>query len=273
MAVSNSLSKKRTEMYQNTQTAVYKVAGQKIELTPEIVRNYMVSGNKEAVSFEEIVMFMNLCKNSGLNPWAKEAYCIKYGNEPATMVIGKEAYMKRAESNDSYDGFSAGIIVLDKQTHEIIRRTGSFRLPTEDIVGGWAKVFRKDRSHPYESEVGFDEYAGRKKDGSLNSQWGKKPATMIRKVALVQALREAFPSAFGGMYSAEEKGFEEDVAGEVHVPPVETTSIEDKSSDRVLMSQVDYREPVHEEQPVNETQMEMYGNPEDAPEGQQTFFQ
>ena len=39
------------------------------------------------------------------------------------------------------------------------------------------------------------------------------------------------------------------------------------------MSQVDYREPVHEEQPVNETQMEMYGNPEDAPEGQQTFFQ
>lgn len=52
---------------------------------------------------------------------------------------------------------------------------------------------------------------------------------MIRKVALVQALREAFPSAFGGMYTAEEKGFAEDVAGEVYVPPVETVAIEEKA--------------------------------------------
>lgn len=42
-------------------------------------------------------MFINLCKYAGLNPWLKEAYCIKYGNEPATMVVGKEAFMKRAE--------------------------------------------------------------------------------------------------------------------------------------------------------------------------------
>ena len=58
-------------------------------------------------------------------------------------------------------------------------------------------------------EVSFDEYAGRKKDGSLNSQWSKKPATMIRKVAQVQALREAFPSNLAGLYTAEEQGQEE----------------------------------------------------------------
>ena len=61
-------------------------------------------------------------------------------------------------------------------------------------------------------EVSFDEYAGRKKDGSLNGQWSKKPATMIRKVALVQALREAFPKTFGGLYSAEEQGMIEEPA-------------------------------------------------------------
>jgi hypothetical protein len=54
--------------------------------------------------------------------------------------------------------------------------------------------------------VSFEEYAGRKKDGTMNGQWSKKPATMIRKVALVQALREAFPKAFGGLYTAEEQG-------------------------------------------------------------------
>ena len=37
----------------------------------------------------------------------------------------------------------------------------------------------------------------------------KKPATMIRKVAIVQALREAFPQSMSGMYVAEEMGAEE----------------------------------------------------------------
>ena len=215
MAVSNSLAKKKTQMFVNSQTAAYEVGGQLIELTPEIVREYMVSGDKTKVTTQEVVMFMNLCKFSGLNPWAKEAYCIKYGNEPATMVVGKEAYMKRAESNEAYDGIEAGIIVLSPEDHEIIRRPGGFKLPKEEIIGGWAKVYRKDRNHPYEVEVSFDEYAGRKKDGSLNSQWGKKPATMIRKVALVQALREAFPSSFGGAFTEEEGEFIADTPGVV----------------------------------------------------------
>ena len=37
---------------------------------------------------------------------------------------------------------------------------------------------------------------------------------MIRKVALVQALREAFPSTFGGMYIAEESGYAEPENGQ-----------------------------------------------------------
>ena len=61
MAVGNSLAKKRTDMYQNAQVATYEVAGHKIELTPEIIKNYMISGNKERVTMEEVIMFMNLC--------------------------------------------------------------------------------------------------------------------------------------------------------------------------------------------------------------------
>ena len=156
MAVGNSLTAKK----QNSDRVEFEVAGEKITLTPQIVRDYLVSGDKERVSMQEVVMFINLCKYAGLNPWLKEAYCIKYGSEPATMVVGKEAFMKRAENS-------------------------------------------------YRVEVSFDEYAARKKDGSLNSQWSKKPATMIRKVALVQALREAFPENFSGLYSEEETGTEE----------------------------------------------------------------
>lgn len=204
MAVGNSLKAKRSE---TTRVMSYEVAGAKVELTPDVVKNYLVSGNKDRVTTQEIVMFMNLCKYSGLNPWLKEAYCIKYGNEPATMVVGKEAFMKKAESHPNYNGYQAGIIVCDPETGEVTRRPGSFRLKNEEIVGGYAEVWRKDREHSFLVEVSFDEYAARKKDGTLNSQWSKRPATMIRKVALVQALREAFPATFGGMYAAEESGF------------------------------------------------------------------
>ncbi len=207
MAVQNRLQRS-AEAEKKKEEVQYLANGQQVTLTPGTVRNYLVSGDKERVTFEEIAMFINLCKFQGLNPWLKEAYCIKYGNEPATLVVGKEAFFKRAESNENYDGLEAGIVVVGEDG-EVIYRNGTVKLPGEEILGGYAEVWRKDRSHSFRIEVSFDEYAGKKKDGSLNSQWSKKPATMIRKVAAVQALREAFPQTFSGMYTAEEQGQEE----------------------------------------------------------------
>lgn len=203
MAVNNRLAPAKQ---QNEQVVTYEANGMEVKLTPAMVRNYLVSGNKEAVTLQEVAMFMNMCKFSKLNPWVKEAYCIKYGNEPASMVVGKEAFQKRAEANPNYDGSEAGIIVLNNDTGDVIYRVGTLKLPNEQIIGGYAEVWRKDRNHSVRIEVSFDEYAGKKKDGTLNGQWSKKPATMIRKVALVQALRESFPSALGGMFAAEETG-------------------------------------------------------------------
>lgn len=207
MAVTNKLTNSNAKQL-NEQIVEYEVNGMTVKLTPNTVRNYLVSGDKERVTTQELAMFINLCKFSKLNPWVREAYCIKFGNEPATMVVGKDAFQKRAEANPNYDGAEAGIIVID-ESGELIYRKGTLKLPDEQIVGGYAEVWRKDRNHSTRIEVSFDEYAARKKDGSLNAQWTKRPATMIRKVALVQALRETFPSSFGGMYTAEEQGVDE----------------------------------------------------------------
>lgn len=180
----------------------YESNGEKIKLSPATVRNYLVSGAGN-VTDQEVVMFMTLCKYQHLNPFLREAYLIKYGNSPATIVTGKDVFTKRAKRNANYAGKRAGIIVQtpDGNTEE---RDGTFKLPSETIVGGWAKVFIKGQEVPEYAAVSFEEYAGRKGDGSLNSQWATKPATMIRKVALVQALREAFPEDFQGLYSPEE---------------------------------------------------------------------
>lgn len=209
-------------------SAIFNVNGMEVKLTPAIVRNYLVSGNKENVTFEELAMFINLCKFQHLNPWLKEAYCIKYGSQPATVVIGKEAFMKRAENNPQYDGLQSGVIVENNETSEIAYRNGTVALPNEEtIIGGWAEVYRKDMSHPFRVEVSFDEYCGRTKDGQPNSQWKAKPGTMIRKVAVVQALREAFPNSMGGMYVAEEQGLDEPMTNTIPTAPVDTQPKQD----------------------------------------------
>jgi hypothetical protein len=118
-------------------------------------------------------------------------------------VTGKETFTKRAMKNEAYAGMEAGITVITSGG-KIDRREGSLKLADETLLGGWAKVHVKGHSVPYYDEVSFDEYAAKKRDGTLNGMWSTKPATMIRKVAIVHALREAFPQDFEGLYSPEE---------------------------------------------------------------------
>lgn len=185
---------------------VYEVDGEQIKLTPSIVQNYIV-GTDAQITMPEFKFFTSLCKARGLNPFLKEAYCIKYGKNPAQIVVGKDAVLKRAIKNPNYDGMESGVIVQDKETGEIIERKGTFYLRNnENLVGGWAKVYRKDWQHPTYCSVGFDEVAQKKSDGSLNANWSGKGATMVEKVAKVRALRETFVEELGGMYEAEEMG-------------------------------------------------------------------
>lgn len=239
MALNNSLAPK-TEGAKKIEVA-YQLGGHEIKLTPSMVKNYMVSGDKERVTMPEVVTFMNLCKFAGLNPWMKEAYCIKYGNEPATMVTGKAAFLKRADEHPQYDGMESGVIALDDDG-TVNYCFGAFCLPNTQIVGAWAEVHRRDRKYPVRVEVLFDEYAGRKRDGTLNGQWAKKPATMIRKVAQVQALREAFPNSFTGMYAAEESGFDENISGGI----IEQDEVPQESSTQAL------QQPAYDEVPAQD---------------------
>lgn len=194
---------------QESKIVEYESNGQKVKLSPSIIKNYLVNGGGN-VTDQEVVMFLNLCKFQKLNPFLREAYLIKYGTQPATLVTGKDAILKRAYRNENYAGNVAGIIVVN-ENGELERRTGTFKLKDEELVGGWAKVFIKGYDQPIENEVSLEEYIGLKSTGEVNSQWQKKPATMIRKVALVQALREAFPEELQAMYDSAEMNIDMDL--------------------------------------------------------------
>ena len=179
-----------------TDLAIYEANGKEIQLSKDTVKQYLVSGNGK-VSDQEVVMFMELCKYQELNPFLKEAYLIKYSDRaPASIVVGKEAYMKRAQAQPDYERFEAGIII--QRNNQLMEVEGSFKLPQDALLGGWAKIYRKGIKEPNTTRVSMAEYS------QGQSTWSKMPATMIRKVAIVQAIRETYPEQFGGMYIEEE---------------------------------------------------------------------
>jgi phage recombination protein Bet len=167
----------------STEIVKYKSGDESIELSPSIIRQYLVAGNGN-VTDQEAMMFIKLCQFQGLNPFLREAYLVKYSdNSPATMITGKETFVKRAVRNPIYKGHRVGI--------------------SDDGKTAWAEVYKKGFEFPIRVEVDFEEYVGLK-DGKPNRMWASKPKTMLKKVALCQALRESFPEDYKGMYSPEE---------------------------------------------------------------------
>lgn len=148
---------------------------------------------------QEIALFLNQCAMFQLNPFKREIYLIKYGsNDPASFVVAYEVYLKRADRSGKWAGL----------------KTGVTRDADGKIAYGWAEVYRKDWAIPLRHEVAFGEYVAMKdewKNGQRTGKrvptrfWMEKPETMIKKVAVAQAFRLAFPDELGGMPFIEEE--------------------------------------------------------------------
>ena len=209
----------------SNQLTEFKVGNDVVKLSANIVKQYLVNGNG-TITDQEIIFFIHLCKSRKLNPFTKEVHLIKYGSQPATMVVSRDALEKRAIQHEKYNGKEAGIYVLNNETGELIKREGSIYIKSkEEIVGAWCTVYRKDWEIPVTVEVNLDEYIGKKGDGTANSNWANKPVTMITKVAKAQALREAFIEELEGMYEAEETG--------INIENINSTPVEIASEDNI----------------------------------------
>ena len=175
----------------------YNIGDEEIKLTPNIVKEYIVGDKEAKITNQEFKMFATLCRARKLNPFLREAYCIKYGDSPATIVVGKDAILKRATLHPQFDGFKSGVIVKTPEG-EVINRNGCFKLDTEELVGAWCEVFRKDWSNSVFASCSLAETR------QNSPVWHKQPCVMIEKTALVRALRSAFVEDLAGMYDTAE---------------------------------------------------------------------
>lgn len=179
----------------------YSTSFGEVELSPEVVQNYLVRGSSQLTP-QEMKLGLELCKYQKLNPFTGEVYFIKFGND-FQLVVGYEAYKRRAEENPEYLNRKSGIVVL--RGNEVVQKEGTCLYPTEQLIGGWCRVYRIRNGEKVETfkEVSLAEYQ-KMKDGKPCSNWASKPCTMIEKVAVSQALRAAFPKDYEGLYVPEE---------------------------------------------------------------------
>ena len=95
--------------------------------------------------------------------------------------------MKRAERTGKLDGWKAWV-----------EGEG-------DAMKALVEIHRKDWSEPFVHEVYWREAVQKKKDGSPTSFWTKQPKFQLKKVAISQGFRLAFPDELGGLpYDASE---------------------------------------------------------------------
>lgn len=187
----------------STGIVTYKASdGSDVKLSAGIIQKYIVTGGQK-VDDREVYAFMAKCQARGLNPLAGDAYMTAYMNRQtnrveASVIVSKDYFVRTANQQPTFDGMKAGIVVVDRTGALQYREGCIVGRSTEKLVGGWAEVYDKRRSHPSRAEVSLEEY------DQHRSLWKTKPATMIRKVALVQALREAYPGAYGGIYDSSE---------------------------------------------------------------------
>lgn len=179
----------------------YSTSFGEVELSPEVVQDYLVRGTSKLTP-QEMKLGLELCKYQKLNPFTGEVYFIKFGND-FQLVVGYEAYKRRAEENPEYLNRKSGIVVL--RGNEVVQKEGTCLYPTEELIGGWCRVYRIRNGEKVEifKEVSLAEYQ-KMKDGKPCSNWATKPCTMIEKVAVSQALRAAFPKDYEGLYVPEE---------------------------------------------------------------------
>ena len=197
----NQVSKVNTTKGNNmTDYSIQTRTGETLMLDPQTVESYVCKD----LTPTEFNYFFSVCKTYELNPFLKDIYAIKFGNQPATFIIDYKVMQQAADLNPAFDGLKVGVVYLDKNGTPQ-DRDGAYILPGETLVAGWCDVFRKDRTHANRTYALYSENVKTNSKGEINTNWANKPVFMCVKVAKAQALRETFPNMFSkNTYTADE---------------------------------------------------------------------
>ena len=136
----------------------------------------------KGASDEELIMFLRIAKEYGLNPFMKEIWFAKMGDEYAIMT-SRDGYRKLAMRDPKFRKCQSVAVCENDEFEmewvmgEIINITHKFKHNDRGKVVGAYAVLKTTTHDNYATYVDFKEYDKR------NTIWRKYPSAMIRKVA------------------------------------------------------------------------------------------
>lgn len=174
----------------------------RVKLSVNMVKNLIAvkTATGKTCTDVDAIKFIAMCQAKRLNPFESDAFLIGYDGREGpkfTIVTAHQAFLKRAELHQEYNGMKSGLILLRNEA--MIDTEGDFYLEGDEVLGAWATVFFKTRVNPMHKRIRmktFNKGFGR---------WKEDPAGMIVKCAEADALRSSFPTMLGGLYMREEQ--------------------------------------------------------------------
>lgn len=155
------------------------------EVQKQTLLDYLTAfGLASQLTQEEKLQFIEVAQAFRLNPFKREIHVAVYGEgeyRRMSIVVGYQVYLDRAERTGQLDGWRAWV-----------------EGQGEDMKA-FVEIHRKDWHSPFVHEVYWKECVQRKRDGTPTSFWSKMPRFQLKKVAISQGFRLAFPSELGGM--------------------------------------------------------------------------
>lgn len=185
-------------------------------VTPEWSRDIIELVRKQTcpkgIPEGEFFIYMKKAQQSGLNPLLGEACCVPRkvkgpdGGEVTVftfqpMAEGMRARAARFPDFKAVDGMAVhqhDVCSVDPGAGTVTHKFNG-AANRGGLVGAWGRVLRKDGT----AIVAWLPASARLATGPV---WSKDPGGHLAKCAMVQALRQAYPVAFAGVYAQEEMG-------------------------------------------------------------------
>lgn len=159
----------------------------------------------QGISDGEFALYWQGCKARGLDPFKNEVYCVprnQGGKKMNVLQVSVEGMRTRAMRFGDLLSYAKDFVcekdvcVVDRAAGTVAHRYDASK-PRGALMGAWARVVRR----------GMDPFlvylpAGSRTVGQAYNSAGT--GEHLAKCAVAAALRDAYPDAFGGLYTAEE---------------------------------------------------------------------
>lgn len=161
----------------------------------DVIKETVAKGATDA----QLQMFLALAARYGLDPFAKEIWCVNMGGG-MTIMASRDGYLKAAQRDLDFKGLKSFVVrqgdhfEIDPANDTVSHKFGAQR---GAILGAWAMACHAKRP-PVIVWAEFAEY------NKGNQVWKTYPSAMIQKVAEVMALKRQF--GINGLVTQEEIG-------------------------------------------------------------------